>query len=214
MPRKPPRDDGPFVEDAVPPRLPVRGGSVATIPEASMEKMRVCLKAANLRAQHKTWRSIASELGLANATEAFDAAQKGLALQPVEDLRALRRMAELRFDRLAREALKVIADPGPMVSQGKVMYNDATGEPYPDNAVRVSALELWRKVQADWRKFDGLDAPKRSVTHIEVADMRARSAELRRELGLGDDDGLAGVREPLPRGPAPMLPGMVLSPED
>ena len=106
-------------------------------------------------------------------------------------------MAELRFDRLARETLKVAADPGPMVSQGKVMYDEATGQPYPDNAVRVSALELWRKIQADWRKFDGLDAPKRSVTaHIEVADVRARIAELQRELDIqGDGPVLQGALE-------------------
>jgi hypothetical protein len=205
MPARKPRGGGEqFVADAVPAKIPGTGGngSVAKIPEASMDKIRVCIRAARLRAQHRTYRQIAVELGLPSPREAYDAVQTGLSAHPAEDVRSGRRLAEMRFDHLGGEALAVIRDPGPAFSQGKVMVNEATGEPYPDNGVRVAAMELLRKLQADWRKFNGLDAPKRSV-HLtgDISDLQARAAELRAELGIeGDGD---------PGGP-PALTGSVV----
>jgi hypothetical protein len=109
-------------------------------------------------------------------------------------------MAGARLDQLAREAQALADNPPPLVSQGKIMYDEVTGEPYRDGGVRAQALELKRKVEADIRKFEGLDAPKRSVTaHIEVADVKARLAELRSELGIEGED-------------PPVLAGAVLEP--
>lgn len=192
-----------FVEDAAPARVPARRGTGTNllIPDGQMQKMRLCMRAAQLRAQHKTYRQIAVDLGLETPALAQTAVKQGLSLMPQEDLQDLHRMQVLQLDRVGRKLWSVVENPPPLVSQGKVMWKDEeAGVPFPDEAVRVQALRELRQLLADIRKFRGIDAPKRSVSvlaEIPVADIQAHLAELREqlrsELGEGAGDILGAV---------------------
>jgi hypothetical protein len=189
-----------FVEDAAPVHVPGTGISLR-ISEGSMEKMRLCMRAAQLRAQHKTYRQIAVALGLPTPAMAQTAVKQGLSIMPQEDLQDLHRMQVLQLDRVGRKLWGVVENPPPLVSQGKVMWKDEeAGIPFPDEAVRVQALRELRQLLADIRKFRGIDAPKRSVSvlaEIPVADIQAHLAELREklaeELGEGAGDILGAI---------------------
>jgi len=61
----------------------------------AMDRMRTCWEAARLRAQHKSFRQIAQELGFADAADAREAVQTWLKIVPAEDGRALRRDSDL-----------------------------------------------------------------------------------------------------------------------
>src|SRR5580693_185111 len=84
------------------------------------DKARLCIEAAELRAQHMTFTDIARELHLATPAVAKRAVQTGLTLIPSEDVREVRRLSDQRLDRIARGLLSVIEEPGPLVSQGKI----------------------------------------------------------------------------------------------
>jgi hypothetical protein len=172
-----PDDDGrPGKEIKLAADSDVRLGGVAS------DKAQVCIRAAELRAQHMTFANIARELGLATPAVAQRAVRTGLTLIPSEDVREVRRLSDQRLDRMARKLLGVIAEPGPLVSQGKII-TDEDGVPYPDQMVRTRALEALLKVDGEMRKLHGADAPKRSVT-ITADMIAARISELKAELGV------------------------------
>jgi hypothetical protein len=166
----------------------VRLGGVAA------DRAQLCIRAAELRARHVPFADIARELGLASPAVAQRAVRTGLTLIPSEDVREVRRLSDQRLDRMARKLLAVIAEPGPLVSQGKIIVDEG-GVPFPDQMVRTRALEALLKVDGEMRKLHGADAPKRSVTI--TADMVAsRIAELRAELGVsGSGAALEGFGE-------------------
>ena len=211
MPRKDIEPSEEFVPDASPSRLGTHKDVDLRISETAMTRMRLCVKAAQMRAAHKTFRQIAVALGLSSPAAAQIAVKQGLSVLPEDNLQDAHRMQVLAMDRAARKLLAVAEEPGPLVSQGKIIWKreredpaDA-GEPYPDNTVRVQALQAYLKALADMRKFRGLDAPRRSVSllgEIPVADLQAHLAQLRAELGIPDDT------EPAPQPPA--LSGAVL----
>jgi hypothetical protein len=151
------------------------------------DKARLCIQAAELRARHKSFTEIAATLNLASPMVAKRAVQEGLTLIPAEDVREVRRLSDQRLDRMARDLIDVVDNPGPLVSQGKIMLNeenlDAPAVPYPDQMVRVRALEALIKLDAEYRKLHGADAPRRSVT-ITSEMIAARVAELKNQLGL------------------------------
>lgn len=166
--------------------------------------------AAQLRSQFKSFTVIARELDLPSPKEAQRAVRQGIALTPADDVREIRRLEDQRLAKIGEELLAVVADPGPLVSQGKIMMRpvdmDAPEEPYPDQMTRVRALEGLMKLSAEFRKLHGADAPKKTMA-ITQDMITERIMELRRELGdqadsipglalppgRDDDDGTAGV---------------------
>jgi hypothetical protein len=179
-----------FVEDAAPSTVGARKDVDLRISATATERVRLCNRAADMRAQHRSYREIAVELDLSSPAAAKMAVDQALAWQPVEDLRALRRLHAMSLARAGREALARVEDPGPLVSQGKIMYNEETGEPFPDNGVRIQALQTWIKLLADERKFHGTDAPKRQVNltgEIPTEYLQAQLAAVRAELGIEGD---------------------------
>lgn len=174
----------------------VRVGGVAT------DKAQLCIRAAELRSRHMSFANIARELHLASPAVAQRAVRTGLTLIPAEDVREVRRLSDQRLDRIARGLLGVVENPGPLVSQGKVMMNeenpDAPPVPYADQMVRVRAYEALLKVDSEMRKLHGADAPKRSVT-ITADMIAARISELKAELGMtGSQAALEGFGEEVP----------------
>ena len=208
MPRKPrdPVDD--FASGAVPEgRKP--SDVVLRITETQRERMGVCVRAAQMRARHMSFRAIAKDLGMENPKSAYEAVRIGLSLLPDEDMREARRLEVLRLDRIGREAMARVADPGPLVSQGKVMLDPDTGLPYPDNQIRIQALTILLKLSAEVRRFRGLDAPKRSVSllaEVPVTEIQAHLDSLRAELGLPEGPGMLPSPVVLP-GEALAVPG-------
>jgi len=186
LPRKPSDPLGDFASGAVPEgRKP--SDVVLRITDTQRERMMVCVRAAQMRARHMSFRAIAKELGMENPKSAYEAVRIGLSLLPEEDPREARRLEMLRLNRIGREAMALLADPGPLVSQGKVMVDPDTGLPFPDKQIVIQALTILLKLSAEVRRFGGMDAPKRSVSvlaQVQPAEIQAHLDSLRAELGL------------------------------
>jgi hypothetical protein len=184
---------------------------VARLSSSAEDWARVCIRAANLRAKFWTFVKIAAELDLPSPKEAQRAVRQGIALIPADDVREVRRLEDVRLAEAGAKLLEIIADPGPLVSQGKIMtFTSADGveRVFEDRMVQVRAVEALLKVSAESRKLHGADAPKKTM--VITQDMiTERIMELRRELGDAadsipglalpsgsdpdDDDGQAGV---------------------
>jgi hypothetical protein len=163
---------------------------VARLSPGAEDWVRVCLMAAQLRSQFKSFTKIARELDLPSPREAQRAVRQGIALTPADDVREIRRLEDQRLARIGEELLAVVADPGPLVSQGKIMMRsedpDVPEEPYADQMTRVRALEGLMKLSAEFRKLHGADAPKKTMA-ITQDMITERIMELRRELGDAAD---------------------------
>jgi hypothetical protein len=112
-------------------------------------------------------------------------------------------MRDLQMDRIARLLWAIADDPGPLVSRGKVMRKDEDGTPYPDQELRLVALQQLRKLLAARRKLWGLDAPRRranTLAAMTVAEIQRHLDNLRAELGLQPDGGAPsdGKSPPVP----------------
>ena len=167
---------------------PVAGVRIPKLNTQTDAIVRLCLQAADLRAQHRSFREIAQELGLASPKDAQKAVQQGLALTPADDVREVRRLEDMRLQEIARSAREIMLNPPPLAQLGKVVLDD-NGEPIPDEQVRSRAQEVLLKASAEYRKLHGADAPKKTlaITHEMIAE---RIMELKRELGLSADEDL------------------------
>jgi hypothetical protein len=155
------------------------------------DKAQLCIRAAEMRASHKTFAEIARQLHLASPAVAKRAVQRGLGMIPSEDVREMRRLFDQRMDRYSLGLLEVVENPGPLVSQGKIITGE-DGEPYPDQMVRVRAYEALLKTLAEQKRMHGADAPRRSVT-ITSDMITARIAELKAELGISGSAAALGM---------------------
>lgn len=176
------------------PRDPYAGGvKITKVPAQTAAVVQLCLRAADLRAQHKTFRQIAAELELESPADAQRAVRQGLALTPADDVREVRRLEDMRLAEIAVAAREVMLNPPPLAQLGKIVHGE-DGRPVPDEQARAKAQEVLLKVSAETRKLHGADAPKKTmaITHEMVAE---RIVELKRELGL-DDEFLPGFALP------------------
>lgn len=176
------------------PRDPYAGGvKISKVPAQTAAVVQLCLRAAQLRAEHRTFAQIAVELELGSPADAQRAVRQGLALTPADDVREVRRLEDMRLAEIAVTQRKILLDPPPLAQLGKVVV-DGDGVPVPDEQARSKAAEVLLKVSAEMRKLHGADAPKKTmaITHEMVAE---RIMELKRELGM-DADGLAGFALP------------------
>lgn len=172
---------------------------VTRLSSGAEDWVRVCLRAATLRSQFMSFAKIAAELDLATPREAQRAVRQGIAFTPADDVREIRRLEDQRLARIGLELLAVVDDPGPLVSQGKIMYRsedpDVPEVPYPDQMTRVRALEALMKLSTELRKLHGADAPKRTMA-ITSDMIQERILELRRELGDEIADQVPGLALP------------------
>jgi len=165
-----------------------------------------CIRAAELRAQHWTFPRIAAELGFSSARAAQDAVRHGLRAVPAEDVREVRRMAADELHKVARSALGIIDDPGPLTSAtGKVIVDEETGRPFPDQQARTAALRTLLDVNRELRKLYGADAPKQSVSMfaaLSADEIRAMAAQVHSEALSAEREAVEGTIQGQIEGPA------------
>jgi hypothetical protein len=149
-------------------------------------------RASELIDQHWTYDQVAAELGYNDKGAAFRAVQIARQEQArhirTEDLR-LQQIAEL--ETLKALMWPVVVSPPPKIDKvGRVVHDD-DGNVVPDEQAMTSAGQVIIKANQGIARLRGLDAPKRSVTarfDVPLADIEARVAELRDEMGLGPHD--------------------------
>jgi hypothetical protein len=140
-------------------------------------------RAVEYRRRGLTYRQIASEMGWKNQASAYEAVQRGLNDAIAEPAGEVRQLELERLDEYQRYALRVLAAPHLVVSQGVVVINPANGQPLTDDAPVLAALDRLLKISERRAKLLGLDAPARA--RIEVIDDEIASAmakDLERQL--------------------------------
>lgn len=182
-----------------------RRGLAPVLSATSQERARVCVEAAGLKSRGWSYRRIASHFGWSSPAAAHKAVQLGLSLIPSEDLHSVRRGQALVLDDVVERCYEIIGDPGPLVSQGKIIWRDeGAGDYFPDAMARIRALEALLKASGEIRKLHGADAAKRTmsiVASLPEAEIEAEIARLKAQSGAGADPreleaGLAGVEDP------------------
>jgi hypothetical protein len=139
-------------------------------------------QAARLRALRLTYDQIAEQLGYADASGAWKAAQRGrdrAVREPHQDM-VLMDLAEL--DEMAREAWKVLRNTHYVVDRGDVVH--LHDEPLLDDAPVLAAIARLLDIQVRRAKLVGLDAPARATVTHASADVDAAVAELAQEMAL------------------------------
>lgn len=151
-------------------------------------------QAARLRADGFTLKDIAAELGFATDEGARKAVARALHAAAVDEggaeLLALERM---RLDDVIRRASEVVAAPGYVTSPRGELVCGPDGEPLPDQAARLAALNTIIRASESVRRLLGLDARdglrEREIRLREAeAGLMVRVLELAgRQLGLDVD---------------------------
>ncbi len=147
----------------------------------SLETVERDRRAAELAAQGWTYPAIAAELGYANRSVAYRAAQRCMYETAVEDgtTEELRRQ-QVEELRLVRQRMwKVLDNPPPAISRTGKIVVDEQGEPVEDAAAVLGAAAMIVKANERTSKLRGTEAPRRSVTmtgSASVAEIRAAMA--------------------------------------
>lgn len=116
-------------------------------------------RAAELRAQGKTFQQIADELGLANKGDAHHAVERALAEIVKGPAEALRDLELSRLDTMYEAAMGVLERQHVTVSNGKVVH--LSDDPLPDDGPVLQAIDRLLKIQERRAKLLGLDAEKK-----------------------------------------------------
>lgn len=118
-------------------------------------------EAMRLKAEGKTYEQIAAALGYydrGHAWRGIQRARKAVLREPAEELIATE---AARLDDLYATALEILERDHVMVSHGKVIYDESSGEPMLDDAPRLAALRELRAIRESYRKLHGLDAARK-----------------------------------------------------
>jgi len=139
-------------------------------------------EAARLRARGQSYRAIGEALGISQGS-AHDAVQRALRATVAEAAADARALELERLDALYEAAMAVLEREHVTVSNGKVIR--LNGEPLPDDAPVLAAIDRLLRVSESRRKLLGLDAPARLKAEVS-ADRTARILDLAAQLS-GDD---------------------------
>jgi len=139
-------------------------------------------KAAHLRAQGRTYRQIATELGV-DVAAAYKMVGRAIASAPVEAVNELRAIESERLTAVIAKAWEIVHADHPYVSAGKLITIAPTADGGEFRSVQdagpvLAALNLIRTTSESLRKLYGLDAPARQTITVITED--AVDAELRR----------------------------------
>lgn len=139
-------------------------------------------EACRLRAQSRTYRQIAEELGI-DVRAAYDGVQRALRDTLEEPAEDVRRLELERLDELARKSREVMLATHYVVDKGTVVIWQ--GAPLIDDAPVLQAVDRLLKVQERRAKLLGLDSPQRvSIDAQQLGeDIKGLIATL-----AGDDD--------------------------
>lgn len=147
-------------------------------------------QAVEYRRRGLSYRQIAAQMGWKNQASAYEAVQRGLADSAVEASDEVRRLEVDRLDEMRRHALRVLATPHMMVSQGVVVTwtDPKTGEetPVPDDTPVLLAIDRLVKISERTAKLLGLDAPVRHEV-ITLDAIEAEIARLNAAMGRAGD---------------------------
>lgn len=115
--------------------------------------------AAEMRAQGATFQQIADDLGYAdrgNALRGVQRALRDIVKGPAEKLLALHMD---RLERLYAAAEEVLEADHVVVSHGKVMYDDRTGQPLVDHTPKLAAIREARATLDSFWSLTGMKKP-------------------------------------------------------
>jgi len=119
-------------------------------------------EAANLRSKGYSYTRIAETLGYSDRGSAHHAVKRVLELTVQEAGEELRQVERERLDRLSEAAWAVLERQHVTVSNGRIVSLD--GQPLPDDAPVLAAIDRLLRISESRRKLEGLDAPTK--THV------------------------------------------------
>ncbi|MEU0516633.1 hypothetical protein [Streptosporangium sp. NPDC006007] len=115
--------------------------------------------ACRLRARGLTYEQIATDLGMASKSSAYDAVQRALTATVKEPAEEVRQIELIRLDELHRSALAVLEATHYVVDKGAVVLWN--GDPLIDDGPILAAVDRLLKVQERRARLLGLDSPQR-----------------------------------------------------
>jgi hypothetical protein len=128
-----------------------------------MDTVRRDARAAELRAQGRTYQQIADELGISTKGDAWRAVQRAKADVARPAVTKLIQAESGELDDLYVMALEIIERNHITVSHGKVVtwLNPETDreEPLPDDGPKLQAIQTALRIRESYRKLHGLDQP-------------------------------------------------------
>jgi hypothetical protein len=133
-------------------------------------------QAVEYRRRGLSYRQIAAQMSWKNQASAYEAVQRGLIDSISEASDEVRRLELDKLDEYQRHALRVLATPHFLVSNGVLITDPDSEKPLPDDSPVLAALDRLLKISERRSKLLGLDAP---VRH-EVITLDAIEAEIAR----------------------------------
>ncbi len=152
-------------------------------------------QAIDMRLGGASFQKIADDLGYSSRAAACQDISRALEQAVAEQTRSVEayREEELqRLDALLAEAWTILKRDHPMVSHGRMIYDDTTGEPVPDFGPVLAAIDRILKIQERRSKYLGLDAPMK-VEAITIDSLDQAIAQLSAELEGNQAGQAAGV---------------------
>lgn len=131
-------------------------------------------EATRLRSAGMTYRAIADDLGLCDASAARKCVERALLATVAEPSEELRRLEMMKLDQLSVAAWEILEDNHVRVSAGRVMFLDDV--PLQDTRPVLQAIDRLLKISERRSRLLGLDAPIR----IGAISMDAVDAEILR----------------------------------
>jgi hypothetical protein len=125
-------------------------------------------QALQLRARGLTHRHIAAQLGWKSPASAVAACDRALGDTFREDVSKWRDLQVDKLDDMTRVVWQGMAKPHYLVSQGKAVRDDITGELLEDHTRNWEGVDRLVKIEERRARLLGLDAPQR--TKVEVQD--------------------------------------------
>jgi hypothetical protein len=119
-------------------------------------------KAVQMRIEGHSLRAIAETCGYkiaSNASQDIGRALEQAVAEQTRSVEAYREEELQRLDALMLEAWTILRRDHLTVSHGKVVYDDATGQPILDDGPTLQAIDRVLKIQERRAKLLGLDAP-------------------------------------------------------
>lgn len=121
--------------------------------------------ACRLRARGLTYEQIATDLGMASRSSAYDAVQRALTATVKEPADEVRQIELVRLDELHRAALAVLEGTHYVVDKGQVVIWE--GAPLVDDGPVLAAVDRLLKVQERRARLLGLDIPVKQQVQLD-----------------------------------------------
>ena len=149
--------------------MPPRDGSNGKFAKSAETGLRD-IEATRLRAAGLSYDEIAAELGYANRGNAFRAVERCLTAARAEPTANLVKLELERLDGMWRNAKAVLDRAHITVSNGRIVRDD-NGDPVPDDAPVLQAIDRMLRIQERRAKLLGLDAPTKSRIEVITDDV-------------------------------------------